>query len=123
MGQPEPATVTLLHTLSLSPEVHVHLSTHTYPHTHQKKTKKTAAAETMARRAAPPHSGPAYYTPAQLSRGPLVDPNESAWSRFLRTQIFAPDKLPGNVNIVAGVGLFVGGVFVVRRWGELFVPV
>jgi hypothetical protein len=77
----------------------------------------------MARRAAPPHSGPAYYTPAQLARGPLVDPNESAWSRFLRTQIFAPDKLPGNVNIVAGVGLFVGGVFVLRRWGELFVPV
>jgi hypothetical protein len=52
-----------------------------------------------------------------------VDPNESAWSRFLRTQVFAADKLPGNVNIVAGVGLFVGGVFVVRRWGELFVPV
>ena len=78
----------------------------------------------MARRAAPPHSGPAYYTPAQLARsGPLVDPNESAWSRFLRTQIFAPDKLPGNANIVAGVGLFVGGIVVVRRWGELFVPV
>ena len=86
----------------------------------------------MARRAAPPHSGPAYYTPAHLARsggggsgphGSLVDANESAWSRFLRTQVFAPDKLPGNVNIVAGVGLFVGGIFVVRRWGELFVPV
>ena len=84
----------------------------------------------MARRAAPPNSGPAYYTPAHLARtsgpnGSLADPNESssAWSRFLRTQIFAPDKLPGNINIVAGVGLFVGGVFVVRRWGELFVPV
>ena len=82
----------------------------------------------MARRAAPPHSGPAYYTPAHLARnggpsGSLVDPNESAWSRFLRSQIFAADKLPGNVNIVSGVGLFVGGVIVVRRWGELFVPV
>ncbi|KAF8492007.1 hypothetical protein F5888DRAFT_1619446 [Russula emetica] len=88
----------------------------------------------MARRAAPPHSGPAYYTPGHLARtggggggggpnGSLVDPNESAWSRFLRTQVFAADKLPGNVNIVAGVGLFVGGIFVVRRWGELFVPV
>jgi hypothetical protein len=84
----------------------------------------------MARRAAPPHSGPAYYTPAHLARsgggpngGALVDPHESAWSRFLRTQVFAPDKLPGNVNIVAGVGLFVAGVVVVRRWGELFVPV
>jgi hypothetical protein len=81
----------------------------------------------MARRAAPPNSGPAYYTPAHLARsganGSLVDPNESAWSRFLRTQVFAPDKLPGNVNIVAGVGLFVSGIFVVRRWGEMFVPV
>lgn len=79
----------------------------------------------MARRGAPPHSGPAYYTPAQLARSgaPLVDPNESAWSRFVRTQVLAPDKLPGNVNIVAGVGLFLGGIFIVRRWGELFVPV
>jgi hypothetical protein len=83
----------------------------------------------MARRSAPPNSEPAYYTPAHLTRtgggpnGSLVDPNESAWSRFLRTQIYAPDKLPGNVNIVAGVGLFLGGVFVVRRWGELFVPI
>ena len=84
----------------------------------------------MARRSAPPHSGPAYYTPAHLARngsanhgGALVDPNESAWARFLRTQVFAPDKLPGNVNIVAGVGLFVGGILVVRRWGEMFVPV
>jgi len=78
----------------------------------------------MARRGAPPNSGPSYYTPAHLARsGALIDPNESAWSRFLRTQIFAQDKLPGNINIVAGVGLFVGGIFVVRRWGELFVPV
>ena len=81
----------------------------------------------MARRGAPPNSGPAYYTPAQLARsganGTLIDPNEGAWGRFLRTQVFAPDKLPGNVNIVAGVGLFVGGIVIVRRWGELFVPV
>ena len=82
----------------------------------------------MARRAAPPHSGPAYYTPAHLARtsgpnGSLVDPNETAWSRFLRTQVYAPDKLPGNINIAAGVGLFVGGIFVLRRWGEMFVPV
>ncbi|KAI0275249.1 hypothetical protein BC834DRAFT_851921 [Gloeopeniophorella convolvens] len=78
----------------------------------------------MARRGAPPGSGPAYYTPAQLTRGgPSVDPNEGAWARFLRTQVFAPDKLPGNVNIVAGVGLFAVGIFVVRRWGEMFVPV
>ena len=82
----------------------------------------------MARRAAPPNSGPAYYTPAHLARGggpngSLVDSNESAWSRFLRTQVFAPDKLSGNINIATGVGLFVGGIFVVRRWGELFVPV
>jgi hypothetical protein len=82
----------------------------------------------MARRGAPPNTGPAYYTPAQLARngganGMLIDPNEGAWGRFLRTQVFAPEKLPGNVNIVAGVGLFVGGIVIVRRWGELFVPV
>ncbi|VDB85101.1 unnamed protein product [Peniophora sp. CBMAI 1063] len=60
----------------------------------------------MARRAAPPGSGPAYYNPAALSRGPSVDPNESAFSRFLREQIFSPEKLPGNISIATGLGVF-----------------
>ncbi|KAF8266291.1 hypothetical protein EI94DRAFT_1586198 [Lactarius quietus] len=45
------------------------------------------------------------------------------WSRFLRMQVFAQDKLLGNMNIVTGVRLFVGGIFIVHRSGELFVPV
>ncbi|KAI0319893.1 hypothetical protein OF83DRAFT_1054192 [Amylostereum chailletii] len=77
----------------------------------------------MARRAAPPGSGPAYFNPSQLSRGQLYDPNESAFSRFLREQVFSPEKLPGNLNIVTGLGVFIGGIFVMRRWGEMMVPV
>ncbi|THH15293.1 hypothetical protein EW146_g5151 [Bondarzewia mesenterica] len=74
----------------------------------------------MARRSAPPHSGPAYYTPASISaaRVQLHDSNESAFSRFFREQIFAPEKLPGNFNILTGVGVFLGGIFVMRRWGD-----
>ncbi|KAI0033625.1 hypothetical protein K488DRAFT_47304 [Vararia minispora EC-137] len=77
----------------------------------------------MARRAAPPGSGPSYYTPAPagLNRS-LADPNESFFSRFLREQILAPEKLPGNLSIATGLGVFLGGIFVVRRWGQLLVP-
>ncbi|KAI0042011.1 hypothetical protein FA95DRAFT_1500605 [Auriscalpium vulgare] len=75
----------------------------------------------MARRAAPPHSGPAYYTPAQIpGRGAPLD--ETAWGRFVREQIFAPEKLPGNISIVVGVSMFMSGIAIVRRWGELLVP-
>lgn len=77
----------------------------------------------MARRAAPPGSGPAYYNPAALSRGPHVDPNESAFSRFLREQIFSPEKLPGNISIATGLGVFFGGIFIMRRYGQLMVPI
>ena len=73
----------------------------------------------MARRAAPPHSGPAYYSAPTRK---LADPNESAFSQFMREQIWAPEKLPGNVNIVAGLAVFFGGIFAMRTWGELMVP-
>ncbi len=72
----------------------------------------------MARRAAPPHSGPAYYS----GRGALPDTDESSFSTFIRDQVFAPEKLPGNVNIVTGVALFFGGIFAIRTWGELMIP-
>jgi hypothetical protein len=75
----------------------------------------------MARRAAPPGTGPSYYTPIAPGRVQL-DPNESFLSRFLREQIFAPEKLPGNISIVTGLSVFVGGIFVMRRWGQLMVP-
>ncbi|TFY72334.1 hypothetical protein EVG20_g649 [Dentipellis fragilis] len=77
----------------------------------------------MARRSAPPGSGPAYYTPGHLTRGPpQPDPNESVVSRFFREQIFAPEKLPGNINILTGVGMFVGGIMLARKYGDLLVP-
>ena len=42
--------------------------------------------------------------------------------RFIQTQILAPEKLPGNVNIVTAVTMFLGGIFAVRTWGELMIP-
>lgn len=75
----------------------------------------------MARRAAPPNAGPAYYNGAP-SRGALADPNESRFSAFLRDEIFAPEKLPGNVSILTGVAVFLGGIAAMRTWGELMIP-
>lgn len=76
----------------------------------------------MARRSAPPNSGPAYlspYTNAPAGRRQLQDPNESRFSRFVREQILAPEKLAGNINILTGVGVFVGGIVVARTMGDL----
>lgn len=42
--------------------------------------------------------------------------------RFLRNEIWAADKLPGNINILTGVTLFFGGIAAVRTWGELMIP-
>ncbi|KAL0567830.1 hypothetical protein V5O48_014163 [Marasmius crinis-equi] len=79
----------------------------------------------MARRSAPPGSGPAYVPKnAALhgSRRQLVDPDESSFSRFLREEVYAPEKLPGNISILTGVGLFLGGVVAVRTWGDILIP-
>ncbi|KAF9813942.1 hypothetical protein IEO21_05378 [Rhodonia placenta] len=77
----------------------------------------------MARRAAPPGSGPAYYSGAPPSRrGALADPNESAFSAFMREEIFAPEKVPGNLSILTGVVVFFGGIAAMRTWGELMIP-
>ncbi|KAJ6480142.1 hypothetical protein C8R45DRAFT_872334 [Mycena sanguinolenta] len=76
----------------------------------------------MARRAAPPHSGPAYIPQSQSQRRTLADPNESAISRFLREEIFAAEKMPGNLSLLTGVGMFVGGILAVRTWGGMMVP-
>ncbi|KAL0959211.1 hypothetical protein HGRIS_014490 [Hohenbuehelia grisea] len=75
----------------------------------------------MARRSAPPNSGPAFI-PISGQRRALVDPNESAFGRFMREEIWAADKLPGNINIVAGLGMFIGGILAVRTWGGLMIP-
>lgn len=78
----------------------------------------------MARRSAPPNSGPAYipHPSTQPPRRALHDPHESALARFMREQLWAPEKIPGNISIVTGVGMFVAGIVVARRWGELMVP-
>ncbi|EPQ61313.1 hypothetical protein GLOTRDRAFT_54228 [Gloeophyllum trabeum ATCC 11539] len=79
----------------------------------------------MARRSAPPGSGPAYMAPhgaVRIGGRPHHDPDESAFSRFMREQIFAPEKLPGNINIATAVSLFGFGIFAVRTWGDLLLP-
>ncbi|KAJ3730110.1 hypothetical protein DFJ43DRAFT_467758 [Lentinula guzmanii] len=82
----------------------------------------------MARRAATSSSAaapaPSFLSKSQAGRrGQLTDPNESGFSRFLREEVFAPEKLPGNISLLTGVGLFVGGVLAVRSWGDLLIPV
>ncbi|KAJ3853938.1 hypothetical protein EV368DRAFT_37878 [Lentinula lateritia] len=80
----------------------------------------------MARRAATSPStapAPSFLSKSQPGRrGQLTDPNESAFSRFLREEVFAPEKLPGNISMVTGLGLFVGGILAVRSWGDLLIP-
>ncbi|KAF9526793.1 hypothetical protein CPB83DRAFT_816559 [Crepidotus variabilis] len=73
----------------------------------------------MTRRSAP--AVQSSYLPQPTPRT-LHDPNESAFSRFLRTEIFAPEKIAGNFSIATAVGLFAGGIVVIRTWGDLMVP-
>ncbi|KAJ7763133.1 hypothetical protein DFH07DRAFT_812854 [Mycena maculata] len=76
----------------------------------------------MARRGAPANSGPAY-VPQRPSQGrTLQDGNETAFGRFLREEIFAPEKRGGNLSLLTGIGMFVGGILAVRTWGELMLP-
>ncbi|KAJ6494062.1 hypothetical protein DFH06DRAFT_525912 [Mycena polygramma] len=76
----------------------------------------------MARRSAPPNSGPAYIPQGQSQRRTLADPSETAFSRFLREEIFAPEKIGGNLSLLTGIGMFAGFIVVVRKWGALMVP-
>ncbi|KAI0791874.1 hypothetical protein C8Q75DRAFT_805469 [Abortiporus biennis] len=73
----------------------------------------------MARRAAPPGAGPALFGPGRPQRA-LHDPNESAFSTFMREEIFAPEKLAGNINILTGLAVFFGGIFATRTWAGYF---
>jgi len=75
----------------------------------------------MARRSAP-SAQPAYLSHSQHDHRASHDPNEPTFSRFLRTEVFAPEKLPGNISIASAVGLFVGGIIAIRTWGDLMVP-
>jgi len=79
----------------------------------------------MARRSAPPSSGPSY-VPHPSTRRPALpgssDDDASPFSHFIQTQVLAPEKLPGNISILTGVGMFVGGILAARTWGELMIP-
>ncbi|KAF7796074.1 hypothetical protein EIP86_007245 [Pleurotus ostreatoroseus] len=84
-------------------------------------TSNTTSLKNMARRAAPPGAGPAFYSGAP-HRAYLPDPDESTFSRFMREEIFSPEKLPGNIGIVTGVAMFFGGIVAIRTWGDLMIP-
>ena len=71
----------------------------------------------MARRAAPGQSPFGIAPPRRV-----VDPNESAVSRFMREEIFSPENLPGNLSILTSVVVFFGGIAAMRTWGELMIP-
>ncbi|KAL9709433.1 hypothetical protein Ac2012v2_007168 [Leucoagaricus gongylophorus] len=76
----------------------------------------------MARRSAP-STQPSYLPhPLSAPKRALNDPNESAFSRFLRNEILASEKLPGNISILTAITLFFGGITAARTWGELMVP-
>ncbi|KAI0641220.1 hypothetical protein C8Q79DRAFT_329078 [Trametes meyenii] len=72
----------------------------------------------MSRRAAPGGVSP-FGVP---QRRAIHDPNESAFSRFLREEIWAPENLPGNISILTAVSVFFGGIAAIRTWGELMIP-
>lgn len=43
-------------------------------------------------------------------------------NRFIRTEVLAPEKLPGNISLLTGIGMFIGGIVAVRTWGEMMIP-
>ncbi|KAI5830488.1 hypothetical protein K523DRAFT_21335 [Schizophyllum commune Tattone D] len=87
----------------------------------------------MARRSAPPNSGPAYIGRIPAAGGPADDGN--AFTNFIReegcgegrrtdnAQITSPEKIAGNLSILTGVTVFLAGIFAVRTWGENMIPV
>ena len=83
-------------------------------------------SESMARRSAAPNSGPAYYSRSAVTGRPgiqdLDDVETSAISRFMNEEIWAPEKLLGNIAVVTSVGVFAAGIFFVRKFGDLIIP-
>ncbi|KAI1787629.1 hypothetical protein LXA43DRAFT_895931 [Ganoderma leucocontextum] len=71
----------------------------------------------MARRA------PAGVSPFGVPQRRVIhDPNESAFSRFMREEIFSPENIEGNLKVVTSVVVFFGGIAAMRSWGELMIP-
>lgn len=71
----------------------------------------------MARR-----NGPQTSQPMLAGRQAPPHTEEPSLLGALREQLFAPEKLPGNVSLLTGVAVFLGGIAAVRTWGELMVP-
>ncbi|PVF94530.1 hypothetical protein CPB86DRAFT_636359 [Serendipita vermifera] len=63
---------------------------------------------------------------ATPSYQPITDSrrsNESGFQRFMREQIWAADKAPGNLSILIGTGFFAASIVATRLWGSmLLVP-
>lgn len=80
----------------------------------------------MARRSAAPNSGPAYYSRSAVAGRPGIqdidDVETSPFSQFMNEEIWAPEKLPGNIAIVTSIGVFAVGIFFVRKFGDLIIP-
>ncbi|CAG7847862.1 SubName: Full=Uncharacterized protein {ECO:0000313/EMBL:CCA77846.1} [Serendipita indica DSM 11827] len=69
----------------------------------------------MAKRANP-GAAPSY---APL---PSVDArarNESGFQKFMREQVWAADKIGGNISILIGVSFFTASIIATRQWGSL----
>ncbi|KAF9506417.1 hypothetical protein BS47DRAFT_432753 [Hydnum rufescens UP504] len=76
----------------------------------------------MARRNAKgAQPAPSYLTTS--SYGVTSRTDESAWIRFVREQIFAPENRAGNWGILTGVAMFAGAIVGIRLYGEALAPV
>ncbi|KAG8976004.1 hypothetical protein FRC05_004635 [Tulasnella sp. 425] len=73
----------------------------------------------MARR----NPQPARFGAPQSFIQPQADPNEGAFARFLRTEVYSPEKRAGNISLLVGVSMFAAAVAGVRTFGDALVPV
>ncbi|OZJ04953.1 hypothetical protein BZG36_01778 [Bifiguratus adelaidae] len=52
-----------------------------------------------------------------------IKDNESAFARFVRTEITAPEKRQGNINIAISLTVFTGAIVFLRNFGDLLAMV
>lgn len=72
----------------------------------------------MARRSANP---PRQAAPASYIQ-PREEANEGSFQRFLRTEIYAPEKRAGNLSLLVGITMFAGGIVGARLFGDILIP-
>lgn len=114
----QPTFVRLSSTRACSPSITFRPTAHAPPSTTLPRTHFDS--QNMARRTPQPSSRAAA-APSYIQSRP--DPNEGAFSRFLRTEVWAPEKRAGNISLLVGVGMFVGGIVGVRTFGDALVPI